>query len=276
MLSQQSDLDRLIAGFKLAFEEHTDLSWNSQLGALDRLRPILKELDGLPKGRLLDVGSGYGCLSSLAAAQGFEVSAVDSFVHIPDPLTHTYNITFRECNIEAETLPYPDHSFDVVTLAHVLDLINFSPLAALKDIARVLKPGGYLYITVPNVTYYGNLLSLLNGRSIYFHEFQTYSDPPPSRVRTINGQKYVHKQCRLYTAAELSEIVQLSGLSIVKSSFIAPSPLPTQSAGRKLLRYARRWLTNACNWHLLGSIICVVARKDQWAETTQSPLRSQA
>ncbi len=63
--------------------------------------------------------------------------------HLPD-------IALHNCNIYA--LPYPDNSFDAVILSEILEHID-DDVAGLKEIYRVLKPGGVVAITVPNANY---------------------------------------------------------------------------------------------------------------------------
>jgi len=48
----------------------------------------------------------------------------------------------------AESIPYPDSSFDLVMLDNVLEHVNDRPLT-LREIRRVLKPGGLLYMVTP-------------------------------------------------------------------------------------------------------------------------------
>ncbi len=63
--------------------------------------------------------------------------------HLPD-------IALHNCNIYA--LPYPDNTFDAVILSEILEHID-DDVAGLKEIYRVLKPGGVVAITVPNANY---------------------------------------------------------------------------------------------------------------------------
>ena len=59
-------------------------------------------------------------------------------------------IFLSNCNIYA--LPFPDDSFDAVILSEILEHID-DDVAGLKEIYRVLKPGGVVAITVPNADY---------------------------------------------------------------------------------------------------------------------------
>ena len=49
-------------------------------------------------------------------------------------------------------LPYPDNTFDAAILSEVLEHLD-DDVSALKEIYRVLKPGGVVVITVPNANY---------------------------------------------------------------------------------------------------------------------------
>lgn len=49
-------------------------------------------------------------------------------------------------------LPYPDHTFDGVILSEILEHID-DDVAGLREVYRVLKPGGVVAITVPNANY---------------------------------------------------------------------------------------------------------------------------
>ncbi len=60
------------------------------------------------------------------------------------------NVVLHNCNIYA--LPYADNTFDAVILSEILEHIE-DDVAGLKEIYRVLKPGGVVAITVPNADY---------------------------------------------------------------------------------------------------------------------------
>jgi len=55
-------------------------------------------------------------------------------------------------DIETEKIPFPDEYFDLVTSIETLEHL-YSPLKALKEISRVLKPLGLFYMTAPNPIY---------------------------------------------------------------------------------------------------------------------------
>jgi SAM-dependent methyltransferase len=63
---------------------------------------------------------------------------------------HLPNLTLNNVNIYA--MPYPDNTFDAVILSEILEHLE-RDVDGLKEVYRVLKPGGVVAITVPNADY---------------------------------------------------------------------------------------------------------------------------
>ena len=74
---------------------------------------------------------------------------------------------FYNVNIEADPLPFPENVFDVVLLCEVLEHFIDQPLLALRHIKQVLKPGGHLILTTPNVSRLENVGRMFAGHNIY-------------------------------------------------------------------------------------------------------------
>lgn len=90
--------------------------------------------------RILDYGCGNGNLVSLLRMHGAEAYGCDVFYEggafqlLPDASTYIRRM-------EADRIPFDDHSFDVVISNQVLEHVPDIDLVA-REIARVLKPGG--------------------------------------------------------------------------------------------------------------------------------------
>jgi SAM-dependent methyltransferase len=125
------------------FVEH---SFDGKLAGYERVLDSLAALGAKP-GRLLDIGAGRGELLRAALMRGWDAVGLEP---APD-----FARVARQCSgaviVEAklEERPFPEHSFDAVTLGAVLEHV-FNPVELLTEINRVLRPGGMLWLDVPN------------------------------------------------------------------------------------------------------------------------------
>jgi SAM-dependent methyltransferase len=62
-------------------------------------------------------------------------------------------------------IPFAKESFDMVMLHDVLEHIHDSPREILNDLVQLLKPGGFLFVTVPNQVNIKKRIKVLRGRS---------------------------------------------------------------------------------------------------------------
>ena len=115
--------------------------------------------------RLLDVGCGAGVACRLAHSRGAHVVGLDATPEmieiarrqVPDGEFHVGDM---------EYLPFDSDSFDVVTGFHAFQY-SASPVNALQEARRVVRPGGYVAIAV------------LSSRPPYFEAIQALLPPPP-------------------------------------------------------------------------------------------------
>jgi len=97
-------------------------------------------------GFLLDVGCGFGAFLGAAKSVGWKACGVE-VASLPASVAARYHNVFQGYLSDA---PYERDSFDVVRLNNVIEHAS-SPRALVHDIGRVLRPGGLLYISTPNV-----------------------------------------------------------------------------------------------------------------------------
>ncbi|MCL4534267.1 MAG: class I SAM-dependent methyltransferase [Bacteroidetes bacterium] len=111
-------------------------------------------LEGLarvrPKGRLLDVGAGYGFFLDLARQRGYQVSGVEvaclPAAHARDQL----GLDVRQGRLEEAG--FADGEFDAVTMLNVVEHLE-DPLGSLREANRVLAPGGVIALVTPNLSF---------------------------------------------------------------------------------------------------------------------------
>lgn len=106
-----------------------------------------KVLDLLPPpgARVLDVGAGEGYFSRLMSARGYAVAACD----FSRDAFKCPEIPFHAADL-SERIPLPDASFDAVVSIEVIEHIE-NHTRFIREILRVVKPGGCVIITTPNV-----------------------------------------------------------------------------------------------------------------------------
>jgi SAM-dependent methyltransferase len=153
--------------------EHHDLG-RKEASSQQRLADAERLLPG--KGRLLDIGAGRGELLREALHQGWEAVGVE-----PSPRFAEYAARYSGAEVKPLKLKqcdFYDASFDVVILAAVLEHL-YDPVEVVQEIVRILKPGGLLFLDVPNEVglYFqlGNLYQRLRGRDWVVNLAPTFS-----------------------------------------------------------------------------------------------------
>jgi SAM-dependent methyltransferase len=78
-----------------------------------------------------------------------------------------FEILLRPANIERDPLPYADESFDLVLGMEVFEHLALDPHFFLAQAARVLRPGGHLILSTPNIVSHRGVWKALNGHAPY-------------------------------------------------------------------------------------------------------------
>lgn len=108
-----------------------------------------------------------------------------------------------------DKVPLPDHSAQLVFALEIVEHLT-SPFHLMTEAYRLLKSGGHLVITTPNVTRIGNVFKLLIGRSPNDRLAPPgYNDP--------NDEWRPH--AREYAMHELAEMLRHVGFEIAQSRF---------------------------------------------------------
>lgn len=108
----------------------------------------LLRVHGIPGGRVLDVGAGYGFFLEALEKAGYEADGIELSPHAAEQARQ------RTCGQVArqgaeEPFPFPEGRFDAVTLLDVIEHLQDYP-AALTSCRRCLRPGGKLFVITLN------------------------------------------------------------------------------------------------------------------------------
>ena len=102
-----------------------------------------------PPARLLVVGCGDGSEASAFSSHAEEVVGIDPEVPESGDIRSTLPDNVTLARGFAEQLPFPDDSFDFILYFHVIEHVQDAQ-RSLVEIARVLSPGGKVFVGTPN------------------------------------------------------------------------------------------------------------------------------
>jgi len=144
---------------------------------------VVRLLDPLARGRVLDAPAGDGGLGQQIAERGFDVVLVDI-----DPSANRTKLPCLGADLN-QPLPFPDASFDIVVCSEGIEHIAH-PHGLIAEFARVVKPSGHLVLTFPNITSIKSRIAFLfEGRFPGFNDFTEDASQgflkSPGHVNTI-------------------------------------------------------------------------------------------
>ena len=97
------------------------------------------------RGRFVDVGCGTGRLRT------FLGDMIESYVGV-DAIQYeglTSGIAFMRADLNRDPIPVPDHSADVAISIETIEHLE-NPRAFVRELVRIVKPGGWIVVTTPN------------------------------------------------------------------------------------------------------------------------------
>lgn len=170
--------------------------------------------------RVLEVGCGTAALTAAFANRGAEVVATDVSLRwlalAQKRLSESAAESVELVACAAEELPFPDESFDVVAASDVIEHVE-DPRRFVAEAARVLRPGGVLFLATPN------RFSL--GLEPHVRLWGVGYLPRPlaeSYVRALRKTSYSH--VRLLSAVTLARLLRENGFD---AEIVTP-PVPDQ------------------------------------------------
>ncbi|AMO60313.1 methylase involved in ubiquinone/menaquinone biosynthesis [Mycolicibacterium phlei] len=163
-------------------DKQRSLSFGAEAAAYERGRPSYppEAIDWMlpPDARkVLDLGAGTGKLTTRLVQRGLDVVAVDPIPEMLELLRNSLPDTPALLGT-AEEIPLPDNSVDAVLVAQAWHW--FDPELAVKEVARVLRPGGRLGLVWnardERMGWVRDLGRIIGSEDAHFHEKTTLPD----------------------------------------------------------------------------------------------------
>ena len=197
----------------------------------------------------LDVGSGTGELLRLVRAhypfRSFGCDYTDKLLSVPGPRIDTVDLN-------RQPLPYTDNRFALVTCIETIEhLENYREV--IREIYRVLQPGGVAVFSTPNIL---NLRSRLRYLSSGFYNLFGPLAPDESDIHTTRG--HINPVSWFY----LSHALLSSGFRDLKAdSGQIPTPLPSGVSVSNVPLRAANWIV----YHRDKSTYGTLDERNAWA-----------
>jgi glycosyltransferase involved in cell wall biosynthesis/SAM-dependent methyltransferase len=196
-------------------------SWaanTESLGYVDtHLTRFVKTLEitppGGPQDRILEMGAylqitpalrsklGYGCV------RGCYYGPAGKIDHrsVTSSQGETFDCEIDLFNAEKDSFPYPDGHFSTVLCCELIEHLTEDPMHLMSEINRIVKPGGHLVLTTPNIGSLRGIAAILEG----YHPgiFTAY-------IRPRADGEVEARHNREYTAKEIERLLLNSGFTV--------------------------------------------------------------
>jgi SAM-dependent methyltransferase len=197
-------------------------------------------------GNVLDIGSFFGYMPFILRNQAKSVTVLEA----ADPAINSLIKLYESSDIRVSIidlfdvfgptltaehrLEFPDATFDTILCWETMEHFGFNPVKFVREIYRILKPGGRVCITVPNKASFQSCYALVTARhethsiSAYF-QFEDYM--------TGNKKVFYGYHWREYSPLELSALFSKVGFNVIGcSGFTSFHDHTRPTIGRRLAR----------------------------------------
>lgn len=157
---------------------------------------------------VLEVGCSTGYVSSKLKENNCQVYGIELEQNDAE-IAREHCVDVLNIDIEkTETLPYAPEQFDVIIFGDVLEHLR-SPETILNKLKQYLKAGGYIVVSLPNITYWSIRMKILMGK----FEYTDNGILDSTHVRFFNYKSAI-------------ELLEKSGYRIIKKDYVPPTIFP--------------------------------------------------
>jgi glycosyltransferase involved in cell wall biosynthesis/SAM-dependent methyltransferase len=120
----------------------------------------------------------------------------------------TFTCEIDHFDAEKDRFPYPDEHFSTVLCCELIEHLFEDPMHMMSEINRILKPGGHLVLTTPNVAALRGISAILLGYHPGF--FHAYIKP------AADSGEVDARHNREYTPREIHRLLDTSGFAVAR------------------------------------------------------------
>ncbi len=188
------------------------LRWHEDYLRDHRLR-IAHDLDligrSIPKTeRILECGSIPLLCTAALVRSGYRVTGCDLAPERYATTIRSAGLNVLRCNVEVEPLPFPDGAFDAVIFNEMFEHLRINPIFTVSELLRVLRPGGVMTLSTPNLKSLGGIRNFLMGDRAYSCAANPYEE-----YRKLNVLGHMG-HVREYTPTEVVEFLEAIGFEV--------------------------------------------------------------
>jgi SAM-dependent methyltransferase len=184
--------------------------WARGRNATNRYKTLLSELVK-PGMRILHAGCGW---DRLEVSRSYTSTCKVVGVDLDPRVASMFHSEFHLCSLT--NLPFEANGFDLIFCEYVVEHLE-DPASALRDLHRVLKPGGRILILTPNRNSYKVL-----GAAVTPYQFHIWM----GRIRYGRGHEAdmypTHYRCN--TLGQIQRLARSIGLRLTRSELITNGP----------------------------------------------------
>jgi glycosyltransferase involved in cell wall biosynthesis/SAM-dependent methyltransferase len=143
-----------------------------------------------------------------------------------------FDCSIDHFNAEKDRFPYPDEHYTTVLCCELLEHLLEDPMHMMAEINRILKPGGHLVLTTPNIASLRALAAALEGYHPGFF---------PAYIRPSAAGEVDARHNREYTPREIQRLLENSGfqVALLETGEFRDQPHPELGWVRHLLERYR-------------------------------------
>ena len=168
---------------------------------------------GGPCDRVLEMGAYLQITPALASKLGYgevrgcyygKLGRVD-YRTVTSAEGETFACPIDHFDAEKDRFPYPGEHFATVLCGELIEHLFEDPMHLMSEVNRILKPGGHLVLTTPNVAALRGIAAILQGyHPGFFHAY----------IRPADSGEVDARHNREYTPREIHKLLENSGFAV--------------------------------------------------------------